>query len=101
MIEYVNILFNAFYQIHAKSKFDFLFYKTAEVLIRLLRLNILEQVLRLIAHNEIKVNNRKGRNFDMDYTPGLYWQEQDKYCIWMILLYYQHIILEYVCVVLG
>lgn len=72
---------------------------TAEVLIRLLRLNGLEQVLRLMAHNEIEVNTEKVEIFDMDDAPGLYLQEQDKYCIWMIILYYyvNKSIPDYVC----
>lgn len=61
---------------------------TAEVLIRLIRLNGIEQVLRLMAHDGIVLNTENAEIFDMDDVPGLYLQEHDKYYIWMIILYY-------------
>lgn len=60
---------------------------TAEVLIRLIRLDRLEQVLRLLTNFNDDIDSEK-MIFDMDYTPGLYLQEQDKYLIWMLVLYY-------------
>ncbi|GAA5796572.1 hypothetical protein HPULCUR_001945 [Helicostylum pulchrum] len=70
-----------------------------EVLIRLLRLNGLEQVLRLMTNKEIDIGIEKLEVFDMDDAPGLYLQEQDKYCIWMLILYYyvNKSIPEFVC----
>lgn len=72
---------------------------TAEVLIRLIRLNGLEQVLRLMTHNGIEVETEKAELFDMDDGPGLYLQEHDKYYVWMIILYYNvnKIIPDIVC----
>ncbi|KAG2234823.1 hypothetical protein INT48_006740 [Thamnidium elegans] len=72
---------------------------TTEVLIRLLRLNGLEQVLRLMTSKEIDIGTEKLEIFDMDDAPGLYLQEQDKYCIWMLILYYyvNKSIPEFVC----
>lgn len=70
-----------------------------EVLIRLLRLNGIEQVLRLMTNKEIDIGIEKLEIFDMDDAPGLHLQEQDKYCIWMLILYYyvNKSIPEFVC----
>ncbi|KAG2197739.1 hypothetical protein INT47_010675 [Mucor saturninus] len=72
---------------------------TAEVLIRLIRLNGLEEVLRLMTHNKIEVQTDRAEIFDMEDGPKIYLQEHDKYFIWMIILYYNvnKTMPDYVC----
>lgn len=62
---------------------------TTEVLIRLLRMNGLEPVLKLLANKkDVRIDTEKQHIFNLDDVPGLYLQEQDKYNIWMLILYY-------------
>lgn len=61
---------------------------TTEVLIRLLRLNGIEEVIRYLTKKDLEIDTEKLQIFDLVDAPGNYLQEEDKYCIWMLILYY-------------
>ncbi|KAI8380671.1 hypothetical protein EDC96DRAFT_561252 [Choanephora cucurbitarum] len=62
---------------------------TAEVLTRLVRLNGLTEVLKMLTGNErFEISLSGYTSFPLTETPGLYLLHNDKYYLWMLILYY-------------
>jgi hypothetical protein len=61
---------------------------TGEVLIRLLRANRLDKVLDILTNGQININSETVEVFAIDESPSIHITEQDRYNIWMLILYY-------------
>ncbi|KAI8362625.1 hypothetical protein BD560DRAFT_491562 [Blakeslea trispora] len=62
---------------------------TAEVLTRLVRLNGLTEVLKMLTGNGgFEISLSSYAPFSLTETPGLYLLHNDKYHLWMLILYY-------------
>lgn len=64
---------------------------TLEILIRFLRMpNGMSKVLKILTNNDDDdiIETKSVQLFSMEETTGIYLTEQDKYLIWMVILYY-------------
>ncbi|KAI9476409.1 MAG: hypothetical protein EXX96DRAFT_620866 [Benjaminiella poitrasii] len=62
---------------------------TAEVLTRLIRLNGLSEVLKLLTNNQLsEINCQTAELYSLDSSTGLALTPSDKYYVWMLILHY-------------